>query len=251
MKIWRYMDLAKFISLLSEKAIFFAAQNQFPDPLEGHLPVSYEEAEYNKIIFPLFQQIELAKKILKSDPNFIDSEKNKDIEELLASVVNGKNLGEEVKKMFAFSCWHINNYENEALWKIYTNQGQGIAIETTTDKLERSLTYHQKIVFNKVRYEDFHTASIEKGHQYYRGFLKRKAFEYEKEFRAGIKLDEVDFGKGCFIPVDLDMLIEKIHVSPLVPKYFLESVRFLCNNDLSFLQDRIIQSSLYDKPLFH
>lgn len=130
------MDLAKFISLLSDKAIFFAAQNQFHDPLEGHLPSSYEQAEYNQIILPLLQQLELTKQILETNPTFNNSETHKDMEQILASVVNGKNLGEVVKKRFAISCWHINDYENEALWKIYTNQGQGIAIETTTEKLE-------------------------------------------------------------------------------------------------------------------
>lgn len=109
------------------------------------------------------------------------------------------------------------------------------------------MTYHRKITFGKVRYADFPTASIEKGHQYYRGFIKRKAFEYEKEFRAVIPLDEINYGEGCAVSIDLDMLIEKIHISPLVPKYFLEAVRYLCKDDLSFLQDRIIHSNLYDK----
>ena len=33
-----------------------------------------------------------------------------------------KNAEKEVKKRFGISCWHINNYENEGLWKTYTKQ---------------------------------------------------------------------------------------------------------------------------------
>lgn len=245
MKIWRYMDLAKFISLLSEKAIFFAAQNHFFDPFEGHLSKShYDILDNQRNIWKNTQIQDLIEKF----PGIIEKPQFAQIVEAMEKMPSTAELSEITKKKFGVSCWHLNDYENEALWKIYTNQNQGIAIETTIEKLEKSLTYHQDIIFDKVRYEDYSTALIEKGHKHYSGFIKRKAFEYEKEFRAMVLLDEVNFGEGCFIPVDLDMLIEKIHVSPLVPKYFLESVRFLCKNDLSFLQDRIVQSSLYDKP---
>ena len=119
--------------------------------------------------------------------------------------------------------------------------------ETTVEKLEESLTYHRKIILDKVRYEDFDTAQIEKGHKHYSGFIKRKAYEYEKEYRASVLLDEKDYGKGCFVKTDLNLLIEKIHISPLIPKYFFDSVKYICQGKLSFLQDRIIQSNLYDK----
>ncbi len=157
-----------------------------------------------------------------------------------------KNMCKESRKKFGVSCWHINEYENEALWKIYTNQGQGIAIETTPEKLEKSLTHDYKIHLDKVRYEDFDTSPIEKGHKHYNGFIKRKAFEYEKEYRAVIKLNEKDYGKGCLVETDLNILIERIHISPLMPEYFTESVKFLCKNEFSYLEKKIEHSKLYD-----
>lgn len=35
-KIWRYMDLAKFFSLLSKKELYFPNPKKFSDPYEGY-----------------------------------------------------------------------------------------------------------------------------------------------------------------------------------------------------------------------
>jgi hypothetical protein len=48
-KIWRYMDFAKFISLLANQALFFACPNKFTDPFEGHRPRS-EMAAWSTIL---------------------------------------------------------------------------------------------------------------------------------------------------------------------------------------------------------
>jgi len=248
MKIWRYMDLAKFISLLSKEALYFANPNQFDDPYEFHLPKSHNIEREEKIYKPAIENMnKLKKEMIKNKPSLEKTNEFKIFEQQIDNLpTKFKNAEKEAKERFGVSCWHINDYENEALWKIYTNQGQGIAIETTADKLEKSLTFHRKIIFDKVRYEDFGVAPIEKGHSHYSGFIKRKAFDYEKEFRAMVLLDEKDYKKGCFVEVKLDILIEKIHISPLMPKYFLDSVKYLCKDKLYDLEEKIIQSSLYD-----
>mgnify|MGYP003590209475 FL=1 len=251
MKIWRYMDLAKFISIMSNKSLYFTSFSKFDDPYECYLPEVYNKP-INTLIENNSQKIyEKAKTIIKKFENeypekYLDAMKNiSSIYE--SSLLSYKNSVRELRDKFGVSCWHINEYENESLWKIYTNQGQGIAIETTVEKLKQSLQFHRKITFDKVRYEDFNTTIFEKNHKNYLGYIKRKAFEYENEFRAVVLLDENYFEKGCYIKVDLDILIEKIHISPAMPKYFLESIKYLCQGELSFLQDRIAQSSLYSK----
>lgn len=244
------MDLAKFISLLSKKAIYFANPNQFNDPYEFQLPKSYRNTIEEKVYKPHIKEMKIIQEqIINEKPGIQNTDEFKKLEQgIMSSLQNlTKNIDKQVKERFGVSCWHINDYENEALWKIYTSQGQGIAIETTEDKLEQSLTFHRKIILDKVRYEDFDIAPIEQGHEHYGGFIKRKAFEYEKEFRAMVLLNEEDYKKGCFVETDLNILVEKIHISPLMPKYFLDSVKYLCQGELSFLQERIVQSSLYDE----
>lgn len=253
MKIWRYMDLAKFIALLSNRALYFTSASKFNDTYEFYIPKVYTEEIKNKRIEFITKCFENTKKIIEENKminpngyydviNLIDKKFKIEIDSL-----KNNNIEKEVRKKFGVSCWHINDYENEALWKIYTNQGQGIAIETSVEKLKESLLFHRKITFDEVRYEDFNTSNFQKNFKNYWLYIKRKAFEYEKEFRAVALLDENYFEKGCYINSDLDILIEKIHISPLMPKYLLDSIRYLCQGELSFLQDRIVHSKLYDE----
>lgn len=237
------MDLAKFISLISKKSLYFTNPKRFNDPYEFYLPKS----EMNIIQNIVNQNNKVLNDYLLNNVLLTHEQKsyfNEKINKLQNSL---RTIEEQVKEKFGVNCWHINNYENEALWKIYTNNGHGISIETTIDKLKESLTFHREIMYDEVRYQDFNDEIIAKGHKYYGGFIKRKAFEYEKEFRAMVLLDEQDFGKGCFVNVDLDILVEKIHISPSMPKYFLDSIKYLCQGELSFLEDRIFQSTLYEK----
>lgn len=41
MKIWRYMDLAKFTHMLATQSLYFACTTQMTDPYEGWLPRSH------------------------------------------------------------------------------------------------------------------------------------------------------------------------------------------------------------------
>jgi len=35
MKVWRYIDLAKFVSMLETQSIYFSRMDLFSDPFEG------------------------------------------------------------------------------------------------------------------------------------------------------------------------------------------------------------------------
>lgn len=39
-RIWRYMSLAKFMSLLDTRALFFARSDRLGDPFEGSYPIA-------------------------------------------------------------------------------------------------------------------------------------------------------------------------------------------------------------------
>lgn len=40
MNLWRYLDVAKFVSLLQTQAIHFPRGDQFEDPFEGSYPLN-------------------------------------------------------------------------------------------------------------------------------------------------------------------------------------------------------------------
>ena len=48
-KLWRYMDLAKFLSLLDESSLYFTRIDHFNDPYEGALGVATNEEAWIKM----------------------------------------------------------------------------------------------------------------------------------------------------------------------------------------------------------
>lgn len=76
------------------------------------------------------------------------------IAQMLQEIPNAKPLG-EVKAMFVtskrsmitamrVSCWHRNEHESAAMWRLYTTRGQGIAINTTYARLLESVNWPQE-----------------------------------------------------------------------------------------------------------
>ncbi|NOR57350.1 MAG: DUF2971 domain-containing protein [Sulfurimonas sp.] len=241
------MDLAKFISLISTKSIYFTNPRNFDDPYEFYLPNSYNDA-LNSIY--LKQEKELRKvcsSMIECKPGIQDTLEYKKVVKKIEELPKHEELTNVVKERFGVSCWHINDCENAALWKIYTNQGQGIAIETTDEKLKESLISNEEIIFDSVRYEDYFTGEIIKGYHSYAGFIKRKSFAYEKEYRAMILLNKENYGEGSLVKVDLNNLIEKIHISPSMPKFFFDAVKYICKNEIKELDNKLYHSKLYEK----
>ena len=125
------------------------------------------------------------------------------------------------------NCWHKSEYESEAMWKLYMASGQGIAIESTIGQLESAIINKESLEIKSVTYLSEDDPKKEDGKLDIL-FWKRKAFEHEKELRATISLKEK--GKGTFVECDLDKLINRIHVSPLVEAYFTEIVKDICSS---------------------
>jgi len=148
---------------------------------------------------------------------------------------------------FGVTCWHKSEYESEAMWKLYSVSGHGIAIESTIGRLRSSLRNANNVCIDSVRYMDFDRDPIEKGHKHDGLFVKRKSFEHEKEVRATILLPQE--GKGILVSCDVDTLISCVHVSPFAPTYLKEAVEFICGSGkLHMLQKPVIRSKLLDAP---
>ena len=155
----------------------------------------------------------------------------------------------EVNEKFGASCWHINEGESEAMWRLYGAAGAGIAIEFTRERLEaavKDLTPHA-VHIDPVRYMDFYSDPIDKGgHRHLMGFIKRKSFEHEQELRAVVMLPEP--GKGAGIPCDMNTLIAKIHIAPLAEPYYVDAVRCVIDHAGPTLAAPVVVSKLLDPP---
>lgn len=253
-KVWRYMSISKFISLIRTSNICFSRISCFEDPNEGRTK------DYDKFVTDTRAALERGIK-------FEGYEGNK-VQELL-------ERGENNRKNSFISCWHLNEEESVAMWDLYVGKSEpGIAIQTTVSTLNN--IFPRRIEKNKILIKDIKGDEICKEKKWFgmrkvdyyydsdeafknnydvqfsKIFIKRPYFSYEKEFRVSINADNID-GDYLFVNLCVKELINRIYISPRVNKwirYELVELIKLYNKQFDFLEseeNQIIQSSIFDK----
>lgn len=215
--LWRFMDFPKFVSLLKTKSLFFTRADKFEDPFEGAKGIMKNKAKWNDYYRDFFFQA------CSISPAGVQS--NRSEAEILANV---EQLEEQFEKSVEMdlrttfiNCWHENAYESEAMWKLYTSTlSQGIAIKSSHRRL--NLALGRRIAIGRVNYIDYSTSYAGINECFW---FKRKSFEHEREVRALVSDHSREHPVGKLVPVDLDMLIEKIYVSPTAQNWFEEIVQ--------------------------
>lgn len=132
--LWRYMDLAKFVSLLSESSLWLARSDTFKDQREG--------------VFNQAMRVYLTE----------------ELESLKGAGVNvdDVNATELAIRLNAFiSCWHNSQTENMIMWELYGETENSIAIKTTAANLKSSFdlekVFHEQALelwLGKVNYQN-------------------------------------------------------------------------------------------------
>lgn len=212
-KLWRYMDLAKFISILKNSTLYFSAPDGFSDIYEG----AHGELKNKKAWDDFYFSFARASIITAPDNRWhkIEPEKLED---------NAKRLVKEIsqtwKKGVYINCWYRSEFESEAMWKMYSvNVKNAIAIQTSYGNLKKELG--EKVAIKPIRYVDYSKQFIGPNEEFW---CKRKSFEYEKEVRAIIHDFSNTQNSGIEISVDLNKLIQNVYISPYSPKWFQEIV---------------------------
>jgi len=182
--VWKYLDLSKFLDMLLSRQLFMSRSDKFEDQYEG----TFSE--------PTFEEI---KKIAANNPKFLD---------------NYKSHREKV----VISSWHINEYESFAMWQIFTQKSEGLAIQSTVGRLQKALetdlSYEQYI--GEVNYIDYKKEYIPFENSFFPFLFKRKSFQYEREIRiiSDVTSHELSIDNGLKIDIDINQLIEKIYIHP-------------------------------------
>ena len=121
------------------------------------------------------------------------------------------------------NCWHLSEYENFAMWKLYAKDEKGIAIQTNIVNFKDAFKDSDRTIYaGKVDYIDYETDTFyqESSHDYYLMntfslFIhKRKIYSYENEYRAICTDPKGSNYNGINIKVDLNKIINKIFLSP-------------------------------------
>ncbi len=241
--VWRYMNFAKFVSLLDQKALFFARSSMFEDPFEG----LYSNANLNEI-----------SSIEKLDEN----------SNLLQNMRLLLNISLAKREHIFLSCWHMSEFESAAMWGLYSKDGMSLSIQSNFKRLKACFSQCQyKVSIGVVKYIDWNKDRIPYDNMFWPFSYKRKSFEHEHEIRALIdvfmevgdeayqidkdsKIQKIEsfVNNGVYVKVDLVTLIDKIFVSPKSPKWFLNLVKSVSQK--YGLDKEVVQSNLYDGPLY-
>lgn len=225
--IWRYMDLAKFVSLLQDKALHFSRIDRQDDNYEGSITRAMVVERRQKWAY--MSDDEYARAFPPPKPG----------------------SQEALFQWVYVNCWHMNEVESAGMWSLYqSGQLQGIALRSTFRRLAESITDDETIYITEVKYIDYERETIPDA-PFKRYVHKRRSFEHERELRAlyiadrhksvpvpkeeiepnakwhsVFKTAEVDppDPNGVKIATDLNKLIEKVYVSPKSKPWFKELV---------------------------
>ena len=192
--VWKYLDLSKFLDMLLSKRLFMSRSDKFEDEYEG----TFSE--------PTFEEI---KKIAANNPKFLDYYKSH-------------------REKVVISSWHINEYESFAMWQIFTQNSEGLAIQSTIGRLQKAMDVEKDFnqYIGEVNYIDYKKEYIPFDDMFFPFLFKRKSFQYEREVRIIADLSEHDIkiNDGLKIEVDIDQLIEKIYIHPKSENWYKKLV---------------------------
>ena len=243
-KIWRYMDFQKFVSLLDKQALFFRKVKMLQDNYEGTLPVFA--------------------RLVKASMSKLFSNGN-----AYTNYVDG--LLKLLKATTLVNTWHMNEVESAAMWDLYSNNNAGIAIQSTYKRLSESFGINKKddVWISTVKYIDY-SKGLSGFSDIFGAFTcKRLSFQHERELRAFTSLlgrqfmgSLLDQSKritplpmtqeitqadrettGKYIRISLDSLIERIYLSPLSEDWHIDLVKSIARKH--GINKKIVRSGLY------
>jgi len=138
----------------------------------------------------------------------------------------------EFRQRLYVNCWHMNEHESLAMWKLYTSMNDSICVQSTYRRLWDCLPT-KGIHVGTVTYIDYDLERFEDGNVFNPIMHKRKSFSHEREVRAvaweaptGPNL-EGDTPSCKIIPVDIRGLIEGVYVAPDCSPLLVEVVQGL------------------------
>ena len=192
--VWKYLDLSKFLDLLLSKKLFMSRSDKFEDQYEG----TFSE--------PTFEEI---KKLAIDNPDFL-------------------NYYKTHREKVAVSSWHINEYESFAMWQIFTQNSEGLAIQSTIGRLQKAVKPENNFdqYIGEVNYIDYRKEYIPFDDLFFPFLFKRKSFQYEREVRilTDTSKSTIKLNDGLKINVDINQLIEKIYIHPKSENWYKKLV---------------------------
>ncbi|HEY6318537.1 MAG TPA: hypothetical protein VI462_11695 [Acidimicrobiia bacterium] len=191
--LWRYLTVGKFVDLIWRHELWFSRLDRLGDPLEGSLGV----------------------------PNALRQATDPVVQR------NQLQLGSEQMRSHLFvSCWHLSTHESAAMWAGYTHEQEAVAVRSTFRRLVESIEGSDEFFAGEIAYGDHRQTFVSEMNMFDRVMFKNTSFEHEREVRAVIAHsdDAALSPTGLRVPVNLETLIDRVHVAPTAAEWFLDVV---------------------------
>ncbi len=237
------MEFSKYVDMLTTNTLYFTRADRLEDPYDCS-PMQFlgQSEKQLSLEYPRFRE--------------------------------GKRQHNTFERLFVYlNCWHMNDVESAALWKLYSeNKYETIAIQTTFGKFESEIKDkwpRDGIFISKVKYDPENAGEpignppegrLFSGLGRANIIFKRPSFAHEKELRAFIhqrvdQLKELQLRNKTHleklmkerpeyirIKITPSNLIERVYVSPNATDTFVELVK----NVSGALEGIVQKSDLYE-----
>jgi hypothetical protein len=157
---------------------------------------------------------------------------------------------------YLVSCWHMNEHESAAMWKLYLQSNEGVCVQSTYRKLRSCLP--KCIDIGEIKYIDYEKESFTPNQLFNYILHKRKSFEHERELRAVFRKNSPSADAqpyktkvepaGLWVEVDLSSLIETVYISPEALPWLVRVIQEVTNK--YGLNVPVLQSALGGAPLY-
>jgi len=197
-RVWRYMSFAKLVWMLQKKQLWMSAAELLGDKWE----VMLDTPQLNTVI-------------KKRPPDYSAQ----------AATERAASIIRELRKQTFVNCWTASEHESHALWRIYCPSSEGVAIQTTLNRLRESVGLPVHEVVYGIHGTDGRTPDVTK-----LVTQKRPMFAYESEVRIVLVNDFADKNNperitvGVGVDWDPERHLEHIWVHPDAPFWFMETV---------------------------
>lgn len=268
-ELHRYINFEKYMDLISTKKIFLSKISSFEDHLEGSFtPVlSFMSKGGGKALASLVASIPSTDHSAQVIDNREEIEKELN-EHDMSSIFKGfpyKDYGEQFeyiqkqhREWINAVCWHANDFESMAMWKIYGENDNAVCIITDVSKLQMSITAPQGVSLNlvKIKYINHREDEITEFNPLTPFMHKSKPYSFEKEYRllayrpnSKILEQRPINDTGILLDVNIGTLIKEIRVSQKSPEWFYKMVeRFskkYISENISVSRSTMVHKAIY------
>ena len=192
------MSIPKYLSLIANQELYLTRVDQLDDKAE--ILVTRKEIEYWTTLF------------------------NADIQ---------KWANKQRKKVYV-NCWTVSDYESSTMWGAFADNSTGIAIKTSISRLQSCYLGKKEIDLAIVNYINYETETVQPEGEpinTIRFFsTKRSFYSNEHEIRLIYESHGGKAKTGIAIPVNLDVLIDEIHVAPNAQSWFVQTIERITNS---------------------